>query len=172
MEGGRETLKCLGSEEGIRRGMGMAESRQSPENALKKRRHTPACHSCRLSFSLSLFFLFVFMSLFSKDENPVCSRCSLNKLSVNKGDYLPMSDQTGFCGRDADQLRYLFGNIPVPSTSIFSGDFRCFCKKSLKFMINSNIRVEDKQKDFITLPRKSVHTPRASTTSAFYRDFK
>lgn len=33
-----------------------------------------------------------FKSLFSKDKNPVCSRCSLNKRSVNKEDYLPMSD--------------------------------------------------------------------------------
>lgn len=84
-------FKCLGSEERICRGMGMAVSRQSPENALKNAATTlwPAskyCHSCTVSDSSG------FKSLFSKDKNPVCSRCSPNKRSVNKEDYLPMSD--------------------------------------------------------------------------------
>lgn len=57
-------MKCLGSEERIRRGMGMAVSRQSPENALKKRRRRSrrAClETLSLLHSLSFFCFYDFV---------------------------------------------------------------------------------------------------------------
>ena len=54
---GGESFKCLGSEERIQQGMGMAVSRQSPENTLKTPRKTDRACLKTLSLPRILRFL-------------------------------------------------------------------------------------------------------------------
>lgn len=130
--GGREQFKCLGSEERIQQGMGIAVSRQSPENALKTPRQTGLLKNS-ITPAQSQILLFLWLCFFWGQE-PCFSRCSPNKCSVDKEDYLLVSVKT--CLITHSWVIFLLGE-PVRtkknSWNMFSGSLLPEIKLSFSF---------------------------------------